>query len=144
MIEKILHNNRLLALIIRAEEQFKPGVEFFSPDDSAQQVGAMSWPAGHKVLPHTHRPVERNITSTQEVLVIRKGKLRADFYGDDNIYIESRILVDGDIIFLSSGGHGFTMLEDTVMIEIKQGPYAGVMDKVRFEPVNDSELNLIS
>lgn len=143
MIEKILDNNRLLALIIRSNAQFSQGVQFYSPDDSAQQIGSMSWPSGHRVIPHVHRPVERRISNTQEVLVIRKGSLRADFYSEDKTYIESRILSQGDIIFLASGGHGFTMLEDTIMIEIKQGPYAGDMDKVRFEPAEDIQLNLI-
>ncbi len=69
---------------------------------------------------------------TQEVLFIKKGKLRVDFYDDYEDYLESVILEAGDVILLVSGGHGFKILEETEMIEVKQGPYSGEADKKRF------------
>ena len=44
----------------------------------------------------------------------------------------SRVLGPGDVILLISGGHGFEVLEELNMVEVKQGPYAGETDKTRF------------
>jgi hypothetical protein len=66
------------------------------------------------------------------VLLIKRGRLRVDFYDDDQHYLESRILEAGDVILLATGGHGFEVLEEVEMIEVKQGPYAGDQDKTRF------------
>lgn len=130
-IEKISHNNVLLAIIIRADYK-KDGIEFFTPDDFSQQLAYMNRPTGYLIEPHVHNSVPREVHLTQEVLLIRKGKVRVDFYSQDKVYLESRVLETGDVILLASGGHGFTMLEPTEMIEIKQGPYAGEADKTRF------------
>jgi hypothetical protein len=70
---------------------------------------------------------------TKEVLFIKSGKVRVDFYDDDQRYLESRILEMGDVLLLAFGGHGFEMLETSEIIEVKQGPYAGDQDKTRFE-----------
>jgi hypothetical protein len=131
MFEKIQHNNILLAIIIRKEFE-KDGIAFFTPDDFSQQLGYMNRPAGYIIDPHVHNLVERKVTLTQEVLYIKSGKVRVDFFDDDKIYLESRILVSGDVILLAAGGHGFEMIEATEMIEVKQGPYCGEQDKVRF------------
>jgi mannose-6-phosphate isomerase-like protein (cupin superfamily) len=92
----------------------------------------MNHPAGKIIEPHYHNAVQRNVVFTQEVLVIKKGKLKVDFYDDDLKLSETRILETGDVILLSAGGHGFEVLEDLEMIEVKQGPYEGEGDKTRF------------
>jgi len=138
MIEKIIHDNRLLAIIVSSGFQ-EEGIHFFTPDDFSQQLAYIQHPAGKEIAPHTHNPVRREVHYTQEVLFIRKGKLRVDFYDDQRNYLESRVLEGGDTVLLSGGGHGFEVLEDIAMIEVKQGPYAGDMDKTRFEAV-DKEL----
>ena len=97
-------------------------------------------PKGKEIIPHVHNPVKREVYYTNEVLFIKKGKLRVDFYSDEKIYIESRVLNKGDVILLVSGGHGFSILEDIEMIEVKQGPYAGDSDKTRFTAIDESEL----
>ena len=84
--------------------------------------------------------VHRNVVMTQEVLFIKKGKLRVDFYDDYEDYLESKILDEGDVILLVSGGHGFTVLEEVEMIEVKQGPYSGDADKKRFDGIGDSDI----
>ena len=66
--------------------------------------------------------------------------MRIDIYSDDNIRIGSRELVGGDWIMLLDGGHGFEILEPSVLFEVKQGPYAGDKDKLRFEPVQSKEI----
>jgi len=141
MIENIINNNKLLAIIIRADFK-KRGIEFFTPDDFSQQLAYMNRPKNYVIEPHVHNIVKREINLTQEVLFIKSGKIRVDFYDDDKHYIESCILYSGDIILLAHGGHGFEMLERTEIVEVKQGPYAGDDDKIRFKPVDKFKIHL--
>jgi len=130
-IETIGHGGHALAIIVRAEFS-KPGIEFFTAPDLSQQLAYMQHPAGKKIAPHVHNKVERTVSYTQETLFIRRGMLRVDFYSDDRVFLESRILRTGDVILLIRGGHGFEMLEPVEMFEVKQGPYAGDQDKTVF------------
>ncbi len=132
-IIKVFDNcNNTLAMIIKSDYDCK-GINFITPDEYSQQLAYMHHEKGHIILPHVHNEVKREIYYTKEVLIIKKGKLRCDFYSDDKEYIKSIVLSDGDIILLVSGGHGFECLEETSMVEIKQGPYAGEADKTRFD-----------
>ncbi len=135
MIEKVHHDNELLAIIIPAQFD-EPGIHFCTENEASQQIAFMRHPKGKEIIPHVHNPVERTITDTQEALFIRKGSLRVDFYTQDKKYLESRTLHQGDVILLIAGGHGFEALDDLEMIEVKQGPYVGDADKVRFERPN--------
>ena len=99
----------------------------------------MHHPTGKVIDAHLHNLVHRNVVMTQEVLFIKKGKLRVDFYDNYEDYLESTVLESGDVILLVSGGHGFTVLEEVEMIEVKQGPYSGDKDKVRFTGITDAE-----
>jgi mannose-6-phosphate isomerase-like protein (cupin superfamily) len=128
-----------IALIVYSDFDAK-GITFFTENHLSQQLAYMSHPKGKQILPHVHNPVPREVKYTQEVLFIKKGKLRVDFYNNDQSYLESRILKEGDIILLAEGGHGFEALEELQMIEVKQGPYAGDMDKTRFEPIDRSKV----
>lgn len=139
MLEQINYNGKILGLIIRANYH-KDGIAFFTPDDFSQQLGYMNRPKGYVIEPHVHNLVERKVDMTQEVLVVRTGRVRVDFYDEERTYLESRILQSGDIVLLAHGGHGFKMLEDTEMVEVKQGPYCGEMDKIRFETINDDKV----
>ncbi len=141
MIEKIMHESCLIAMILR-EISPPEGIEFYTADDSALQIGAMTLNTGFVIAPHVHRTVERIVSRTQEVLVVQKGKVRVDLYDDQKVYLESRIIEEGDVIFLSSGGHGFTIIEDAIMIEVKTGPFVGEHDKTRYEPFDKSRLNV--
>ena len=131
MIEKITDQNAELAIIVRSSFS-QPGINFFTPNDYSQQLAYMSHPTGKQIQPHVHKKVQREVHYTQETLFIRKGKLQVDFYSDDQIYLESRVLEAGDVILLIKGGHGFKVLEDLEMFEVKQGPYAGDEDKIKF------------
>jgi len=137
MIEKIEFENELIAIIVRNNFN-QSGVHFFTPDDFSQQLAFMKHPKGKIIDPHIHNPVTRQVHYTKEVLLIRKGKLKVDFFNDAKIYLESRVLHEGDVILLSTGGHGFEVLEEVEMFEVKQGPYAGDMDKTRFKPYDKS------
>ncbi len=141
MIENIIYKNLLLSVIIRAEYK-KEGISFFTPDNFSQQLGYMNRPQGYVIPPHVHNLVPRKVSLTQEVLYIKSGKVRVDFYDDDKNYLQSSILLQGDVILLAHGGHGFEMLEQSEMIEIKQGPYCGEEDKVRFEHIEPHKVDL--
>lgn len=141
MLVEIKHNNQLLAIII-SNKYTEQGIHFFTPSEFSQQLAFMKHPVGKIIQPHVHNPVQREVHFTKEVLFIRKGKVRVDFYTYEQIYIESHILETGDVILLSEGGHGFEILEEAEMIEVKQGPYAGEADKTRFEPINEETVIL--
>lgn len=141
MLEHINHNDKVLAIIIRANYQ-KEGIAFFTPDNFSQQLGYMNRPVDYVIPPHVHNVVERKVELTQEVLFVKSGKIRVDFYDDDRIYLVSRIIEKGDVILLANGGHGFKMLEQSEMIEVKQGPFCGEQDKIRFEPIEDQTIIL--
>ncbi len=141
MIDRIYDGKSLISIIIRSSFQ-KSGIEFFTPNEFSQQLAYMNRPKGHQIQPHVHNEVPRQVTLTQEVLFIRSGKLRVDFYDNSRQYLESRVLEAGDVILLASGGHGFEMLEPTEMIEVKQGPYVGDEDKVRFDANDTVEVHV--
>ena len=141
MIQNITHAGRILAVLLNASYR-KEGIEFFTPNDFSQQLGYMNRPKGYVIPPHVHNSVPREVQFTKEVIFIKSGRVRVDFYDDDQHYLESRILNQGDIILLAYGGHGFEMLEPSEMIEVKQGPYAGEEDKTRFLPIEPSQIKL--
>jgi len=135
-IEQIVNTNGQIMAIIISYRFNEKGIHFFTPNEFSQQLAYMNHPAGKIIEPHYHNAVQRNVVFTQEVLVIKKGKLKVDFYDDDLNYTQSRVLETGDVILLSAGGHGFEVLEDLEMIEVKQGPYQGELDKTRFNAKN--------
>jgi len=141
MIEELTRDGEMLALIVYSDFN-RPGIHFFTPDELSQQLAYMSYPPGKLIPPHVHNPVTREVSYTQEVLFIKKGKLRVDFYDSEQTYLESRVLATGDVILLATGGHGFEVLEALEMLEVKQGPYAGDADKTRFEGVAPELLNI--
>lgn len=126
-----MHNDALIAIIIRSDFK-KNGIAFFTADNFSQQLGYMNRPAGHRIAPHVHNKIRREVFYTQEVLFIKSGKVQIDFYDGKRNYLESRILDQGDVILLAHGGHGLVMLEESEIIEVKQGPYAGDEDKTVF------------
>jgi len=137
-IENVLHEDKLLAIIVYSTFN-QSGIHFFTPDDLSQQLAYMHHPAGKVILPHVHNPVPREVHYTQEVLFIRRGAVRVDFYGEKRNYLHSRILREGDVILLATGGHGFEVLEELEMFEVKQGRYAGESDKTRFSGIDTDQ-----
>jgi hypothetical protein len=137
--QKIIYENELLAIIIYSTFH-KEGITFFTTDEFSQQLGYMKRPSGYIIAPHRHNLVLREVKQTQEVLFIKSGVVRVDFYDDNQNYLWSKILNKGDVILLAAGGHGFEILEESEIIEVKQGPYVGEQDKVRFEQVENKKL----
>ena len=131
-IERVIHEGQIMALILRHDYQ-SDGVHFFTPPEFSQQLAYMKHPRGHVIQAHIHNQVQRQIVQTQEVLLVRRGKIQVDFYDQSRHFLETRVLTEGDVILLVMGGHGFKVLEDAELVEIKQGPYAGVNDKTLFD-----------
>ena len=129
--EQIAWLDRPLAYIIR-RELTPAATTFLTPSDLPQQLGFVVYPAGGEIKPHLHRPLERTIRGTSEVLVVKKGRCELDIYNHSQERVATRELREGDILLLIDGGHGFRLLEDTVFLEIKQGPYTGFDEKERF------------
>ena len=131
-----------LGLIIRADYPIK-GVDFLTPETFGQQVALMKRPKGELIQPHVHLPVNRDLVGTQEVIIMKSGRLRVDFYQADQTYVSSTILHAGDIALMNIGGHGFELLEDSIFIEVKQGPFVEGKDKFRFEATHNNLLKVV-
>jgi hypothetical protein len=105
---------------------------FLTPHDCGLQVGHVVYPAGGEIARHVHLPIERHLVGSTEVLLLQQGRCEVDVYTDDRRMVLTREMHVGDILIAVSGGHGFRVLEDTVLLEIKQGPYPGGAEKARF------------
>lgn len=140
-IIRITSKKKLLAVIIKAKFK-QDGIKFFVPDDYPQQLGYMKRLKGYCVVSHSHKPVLRKIKLTQEVLFIRSGKIRIDFYDEKKHYVESKVVKQGDVVFLASGGHGFEFLEDADIFEVKQGPFLKEVLPMRFDSVKKDRIKL--
>jgi hypothetical protein len=131
LVEHIMDQGQPLAYIIRSS--FQPEkTTFLTPPEFKQQVGYVVYPAGGAVARHLHKPLERHLVGTSEVLILRQGRCMVDVYNNQQELVATRELESGDIMLMVGGGHGFRMLENTVLLEVKQGPYTGVDEKERF------------
>ena len=133
-IEIIKDKDDILAIIVYNDYK-KDGLEFLTPGDFPQQMAFISYKKGKTTQAHIHNIVKREVSFSQETLFIKKGKIKFNIYDKGKKYFDSRILETGDIIFLANGGHGNEVLEDTEMIEVRQGPYLGEKDKTRFKGI---------
>jgi hypothetical protein len=137
-IEAIRDGDVTLAYIISAQATSQT-TDFCTSDDDSFQAGFVVYPAGGQVEAHLHLPVERRIVGTSELLVVRSGRCVVDIYSDDRRLVSSRELMAGDAVLSLGGGHAFRMIEDTVLFEIKQGPYGGPAEKERFATAPDGQ-----
>lgn len=132
MLDIIREDDLIYAIIIRAGYR-ADGIEFFTPGDFSQQLAYMNRPQGYTIQPHYHPETDISITKTQEVLFVRTGKVRVELFSVAGDRIREIVIAQGDVILLAAGGHSFEMLEDSELIEVKQGPYNGTA-KIMFEP----------
>ena len=135
MVETITHNEQIYGIII-SKDYTKEGIDFFTPDSFSQQMGYMNRPQGYIIAPHVHNLVTRKVELTQEVLIVKRGKIRVDFYDDMQAYLESRIITAGGIFFFSSCGVGFCIFGQAGIILGEQGPYFGGRGKICFPTVD--------
>ncbi len=131
MIETIAWNETPLAYIVHHDGRPEQ-TAFYTPPEATLQVGHIVYLAGGEITRHVHLPVERRIDTTGEVLVVQDGACEVDIFTDDRQLVATRVLRAGDVMVVVGGGHGFRLLEDTVLLEVKQGPYPGTAEKERF------------
>ena len=124
MIEEVTWNGQILCCIVGTKEFNPERTTFLTPPEFNVQVGYIVYPAGHQIPPHVHRAMER-VADSSEVLLVRKGRCEVDIYNGEKQLVATRELQEGDLLIVVAGGHGFRMLEDTVLLEIKPGPYRG-------------------
>lgn len=120
-----------LAYIVHAQQ---PPVRttFHTPPECTLQLGHIVCPSGGQIQRHVHTPVRRELVGSAEVLMVQQGWCEVDIYSRERRLVDTRELHSGDIMIAVAGGHGFRMLADTVLVEVKQGPYPGLEEKVRF------------
>ncbi len=127
-MEKITHGKTLIAIRIK---KFKSGALPLTEPNEPLQVLTHKRKAGKKTAAHFHLPKRRVTQTVQECLIIMKGRIRVDLYGIHKKKIKSLYLSAGDIVIFMGGGHAVHILEDTELIEVKNGPF--VEDKVLIE-----------
>jgi len=142
MIEKVKYKKKLYALIVRGKYRNKRGINFFTPKEATQQFGYMKHKKGYIIQPHQHRKRLTRIMTTTEVILLLKGSLKIDFYNEKRKYLLSKILNEKDIVMLVDGGHGFKVMKDVEMIEVKQGPYNLIKDKVKFSGIYEKNIKI--
>ena len=142
MIENIIHKKKLYALIVRKKFRKKKGINFFTSKEATQQFGYMKHKKNHLIMPHQHNKRLTKILITTEVIILLKGILRVDFYNEKKKYLFSKKIYDGDLIMLTNGGHGFKVLKDIEMIEVKQGPYSLSSDKIKFNKIDEKKIKI--
>ena len=130
-VETVSHDGTVLAYIVSAR-LVPAATTFITPDDLKQQVGFIVYPKGGEIPRHVHLPIERHLVGTSEVILVRSGRCELDIYNDAQELVVTRTLGAGDLMLMVAGGHGFRMLEDTVLLEVKQGPYTGLVEKKLF------------
>ena len=142
MIEKVIHKKKLFALIVRSKFRKKTGINFFTDNNATQQFGYMKHRKNYVIKPHKHNQRLTKILTTTEVIILFKGILRVDFYDNKKMYLFSKKIFGKDIIMLVNGGHGFKVLKDVEMLEVKQGPYKLSRDKVKFDNVDEKKIKI--
>ena len=142
MIHKILHKKKLYAVIIRSQFRKKKGINFFTDNQASQQLGYMKHKKDYLIKPHLHNKREAKISTMSEVIMVFKGILRVDFYDNKEKYLFSKKIYANDVITLVNGGHGFKVLKDVEMFEVKQGPYNQSKDKKKFNEINEKKIKI--
>ena len=142
MIDLIKYKKKLLAIIIKSRKIKRSGTNFISPKNFTHQVGFINRPEGYFIKPHTHKNFTRKINKTSEVLFVKSGIIRVDFYSNKKKYIFSKLLKKEDLIILNDGSHGFKVLKKCKLIEVKQGPFFKSLDKIRFKKIDEKKIKI--
>lgn len=119
-IEYIKKGEEILAIIIGSRDS-NNCLEFPTPNEFPLQLGLHNRPKGEYIKAHTHMPFKNLNIESQEIFVVEKGKLLIELYHGKTKHT-GVILTKGNVILLNCG-HSIKFLEDTKMIEVKQGPY---------------------
>jgi hypothetical protein len=123
-IERIVHGNQLLAIVVRAQVTTDQKYNFLTEPDNALQLGVNSYAGGEVIPSHSHLRPDVTVQSGQEFVLVNTGRLRVNLYDETTReLLSAQELGKGDMILLVSGAHGFEVLEPCQIVEVKQGPY---------------------
>ncbi len=126
MIEYIKDGETIIAQIIRNAE-WPENLHFYTTDVDCLQVATWRYPKGKHLKAHAHKFCERTIPRTNEFISVKKGRLQAYFYSENDVHIAERELQEGDMVLIYAGGHAYDILEEnTEVLEVKNGPYPGI------------------
>jgi hypothetical protein len=127
MEPKILEADGLIVAKIIKNGDWPENLQFYSEDRDFLQVATWNYNFGKHLKAHGHKVCARSSDRTNEVLFIKKGKIKAYFYDEDDNMIKEEDLTTGDIVIIYAGGHAYDILEEnTQVLEIKNGPYPGL------------------
>jgi len=141
-LKKITYKKKLFAIIVHEKHFFKSGVNFVTPNSAALQLGFINHKSNHYIKPHTHYYNLRQIKKTSEILLIKKGSLRVDFYQNNKKYLFSKVVTKNQILILMDGSHGFKVIKNCFIIEVKQGPFSQHLDKIKFTKVDERHIKI--
>lgn len=131
-IEEIRAGEVLIGYLVRAGAGLPDSTTFVTPDEANLQVGFVVKSSDHSVPRHDHKPVERTIVGTSEVLIVQEGSGSVEFFDEERNFVSRHRFVENDVLVMLTGGHAFSFDSHTVLLEVKQGPYPGIDEKERF------------
>ncbi|MDC0417429.1 WbuC family cupin fold metalloprotein [Candidatus Pelagibacter sp.] len=134
-IQNIKVNGKNVAKVFKYQKKKFKGINFFTSKFDNFQVGLMVHPKNHIIKPHFHLNKKKTIKHMSELLILFSGKLKVFFYNKNKSRARSVTLNKKDMVLLMSGGHGFKVIENVEMLEVKQGPFFGDNDKIRLENI---------
>ena len=137
MMNKIfskIDKTKLICIFIKKNQINNSRLDL-SPPEEFLQVCAHKLNIDVKVAAHKHTPIRRETNMTQESWVILEGKLKAEIFDLDGVFLQEIILESGDCITLYRGGHSLKcLIEYTLFYEFKNGPYFGAeIDKATIQ-----------
>ena len=141
-IKKIFYKKKLFAYVVHEKKFIKSGVDFVTPNFFTLQLGFIKHKTGYLVKPHTHKKFLRKIKKTTEILFIKSGILRVDFYLNKKKYLFSYLAKKNHILILIDGSHGFKVIKKCKIIEVKQGPFSSFLDKTRFNSIDEKKIKI--
>jgi hypothetical protein len=124
-VKEIWDHGSLCHLVLRAKEVPEGRLDITTPTVTLQ-VATMRYGINKAIHAHKHLPCERRSTTTTEAIIVMRGAIEVDFYGLQDQHLATEHLATGDCCVFILGGHAVKFaVPDTLIYEIKSGPYMG-------------------
>ena len=135
-IKEISFENQLYAFVCSLNDVSK-GLEFLSDDSDFIQLGTWNYEKNFSTVPHYHLEHDKPSNLTQEVVLVHKGSVKCRLFTKEGNYVDEVDINEGELIVQIYGVHEYIMNEDSIVLEIKNGPYYGPeVDRKRIEVVD--------
>ena len=136
LYKEIHHNGTHVATHVIPTNS-KPGLNFITNDDKYLQLGIWNYEKNHKLPAHYHNEFPREALKTNEFVFVLSGKLKCDLYTEEGEYIETIIANNNEGIIQHNFTHKYTILEKSIILESKNGPFFGVEKDKTVIQIND-------